>query len=934
MLKKWLLVPFLFQVGLLSSTTASWTGTTSTNWNTPGNWSPATVPNNVGDIANIDSTTTPNFAITIANDTITLGQLNIDSSLNYTLSNGSGHFVLDVTSGSAAITIANSNGNGTHTIAAPLTLSDALTITQGSTANFEISGVITGSLGMTKEGNGVLVLSGNNAASYTGQLSINTGTVSIAADSNLGAAGTALTMSNGILLYTGTDSPTRAISITGNAQIQAETGVTATLNGVISGSGNLTTADDGTVVLAASNTYTGGTTVSGGTLSISSDANLGNTSGGLHLGNGTLLLTSGISSARSGSITGNATIDSAASNTFSGNFNGAGSLTLQSGGTFTLTGSNSYSGGTTVATGTTLAGTTNGIQGAITLNAASSNLIFNQNFNGTYSSAITSAVASAGALTKTGTGTLTITGTSSSFSGTTVVNQGTLVVNESLGTSAVTVASGATLGGSGTVGATASSGTIYPGISGSSSTLTINGTLTLNPTSAVNILIAPLTADKLAVSGAANTDGSLNIKTTPAFYGFSQNYTILTSSALTDGFDAPTSDNSNFVPSVSSTATSLILNIIILRPLAVFPFSNENTRAVGNNIDDVYASGQLSQDLTNVFTSLVGQNNDTINAALDEMHPAQYSAFTEMQSEVGGQLLSLFHRLPYFACSCRNPNRLWIEPFGNSLHMKQKGLELGFQANTGGLAFGYDGQITDNFVLGIGGAWSNSHLDWQEHRGSGEVNGLYGGVYFDSLTGQFYFGGSLLAGLDFYETTRHIQFVYTDRKAEADYRALDVMAQIASAYLFGSPQAFFYPYANFDFLYLQTKKFTETGANGLDLNVYERSDGTLRTEMGLGLQVQDRNAAGTMCVSPLVSIGWVNLCPLIRPKWKATFQGASIPFEVRGWDETWNLLNVNFGLSINYLCYSLKLQYNAEISPDSDTTLYNQHGNVRLDWKW
>jgi hypothetical protein len=89
-----------------------------------------------------------------------------------------------------------------------------------------------------------------------------------------------------------------------------------------------------------------------------------------------------------------------------------------------------------------------------------------------------------------------------------------------------------------------------------------------------------------------------------------------------------------------------------------------------------------------------------------------------------------------------------------------------------------------------------------------------------------------------------------------------------------------------------------------------------------------------MCISPLVSIGWVNLCPLMRPKLKSTFQGAEIPFEVWGWDESWNLLNANFALSFSYRCYSLKIQYNAEMSGDSHTLLYNQHGNIRFDWKW
>jgi fibronectin-binding autotransporter adhesin len=52
-------------------------------------------------------------------------------------------------------------------------------------------------------------------------------------------------------------------------------GMTATISAVIQGSGGIDKEDLGTLVLAADNTYTGGTTVTGGTLSIASDTNLG-----------------------------------------------------------------------------------------------------------------------------------------------------------------------------------------------------------------------------------------------------------------------------------------------------------------------------------------------------------------------------------------------------------------------------------------------------------------------------------------------------------------------------------------------------------------------------------------------------------------------------------------------------------------------------------
>lgn len=953
MFRKCIPIACFLSAAFLEATTAEWTAMGSpADWDVAANWNPNTAfPNATDDVANLTDTSppippNPFINIAMAQPTITVGTLNIDSATNYTIQQmGASILRFSVSSGSAALNVTASLGNGMHTFTVPISLLSSLVVSQGSTSDLTITNNITGgptiTLTMTAPVNtNRLVLSGAGVNTYGGGTFINSGVLSITADNKLGVlvpTPSAVTIGGGTLEFAGSFATSRPFTLTGGASIGVTGANTATINSVISGAGSLTKANTGTLVLTGTNTYQGGTLAGAGVLEISSDANLGDSSGSLSIASATLRTNGSINSARSGSLTGAAVIDLFGnSSTFSGNFSGSGSLRVTNSGagvpTIQLVGSNSYSGGTLVDPNTHLSGTTNGLQGNITLNAASSLVTFSQNFDGTYSGAIMGPVLSQ--LTKVGSGTVTFTGTSP-FMGTTSINEGALIVNGSLANSPMTVTAAGTLGGFGTVGPTMNFGLIDPGVGTTIGTLTINGALMyMGAAARTNINIAPLASDEITVLGGATILGSLQIEPIPAFYGFSADYTILTSTGLVGTFGPVTSTNPAFAPFVTYTGTTALLHVVISEPFATFPFSNANTAAVGNNIDELYAANQLSPDLFNVFNSFVGESNDTINAALDEMHPAPYTAFTEMQAELDGQLISLFHRLPYLPCSCDNPSRLWIEGLGNTLTMKRHGLEIGFQANTGGLAFGYDGQINEYFVMGAGGAWTRSHLEWHDHRGDGDVNGLYGGIYFDTQADSFYLGASFLAGMDFYETNRHLQFVTTDRHAHASFQALDLIGQISTAYLFGSPQAYFYPYANIDFIYLHTHKFSESGADGLDLNVFARSDETLRSELGLALQVQDRNAAETMCISPLVSIGWVNMCPIQRPKPTATFKGASIPFSVFGWDESWNLFNINFDLSITYRCYSFLIGYNAEFSPDSHTILFNQHGNIRLDWKW
>ncbi|MGV3533788.1 MAG: autotransporter-associated beta strand repeat-containing protein, partial [Chthoniobacteraceae bacterium] len=115
-------------------------------------------------------------------------------------------------------------------------------------------------------------------------------------------------------------------------------------------------------------------------------------------------------------------------------------------------------------------------------------------------------------LVKTGTGSLTIGGTAS-YTGTTDVNGGTLIVNGSISGGLATVADTGTLGGTGSVNAVtvSSGGTLAPGEGiGALST----GALTLQAGSILSLEVGSLTADQVKIAGAASLNGSINLALT------------------------------------------------------------------------------------------------------------------------------------------------------------------------------------------------------------------------------------------------------------------------------------------------------------------------------------------------------------------------------------------------------------------------------------
>ena len=134
---------------------------------------------------------------------------------------------------------------------------------------------------------------------------------------------------------------------------------TTSFDGVISGAGNLTKSGTATLTLSGTNTYSGKTSIAQGTLSISSDSNLGTAPGSyvsdqltiantmtLSLADGVIINANrGISLGLVGNITntGTGTILSVISGT---------GLTKSGTGTLILSGANTYTGQTTISAGT------------------------------------------------------------------------------------------------------------------------------------------------------------------------------------------------------------------------------------------------------------------------------------------------------------------------------------------------------------------------------------------------------------------------------------------------------------------------------------------------------------------------------------------------------------------------------------------------------
>lgn len=379
---------------------------------------------------------------------------------------------------------------------------------------FTVTQALTGTGGLLKSGAGTLVLAGANT--YSGGTIIDAGILQGDAASLQG-------------------------SITDNATLVFAQTTSGSFSGSISGSGQLIKNGGGTLVLNGSNSYTGGTTISAGTLQ-------------------------GDASSLQGNIADNAALvfDQTSDGTYSGVISGSGSVTKTGSGTLSLTGANVYSGGTTISAGT-LQGDTGSLQGNITDNAT---LVFDQASDGTYSSVISGS----GSLTKTGAGTLILDG-ANTYTGGTTISAGALEVGDSNTASAsiegaVDVQGAGTLRGHGTVvGNVTSDGIVWPG--GSMGTLTIQGNYTQNADGTLQLDVTPTQSSMLKVSGNASLSGTLDLIFAPGTYS-SNKFDLVQAGSLSGTFNTvngtvPGSLTSQI--SYGPTSAELVLAQASVKPL-------------------------------------------------------------------------------------------------------------------------------------------------------------------------------------------------------------------------------------------------------------------------------------------------------------------------------------------------------------------------------
>lgn len=186
---------------------------------------------------------------------------------------------------------------GTLSSTSAATLDSNITYTSASsinnTADFNLIGTLAesaGSFNLTKIGSGTLIVSGTN--NLTGKVNVSSGIVRVPTDAQLGSVPVS-PVADAIILQSGgriqggsasagndlTINPNRGINLpSGDGGLHVWSGFTMNYGGAVTGAGNFTKTDGGTLNFSGTASHTGTTAITGGTFNMNAGASIASTS--------------------------------------------------------------------------------------------------------------------------------------------------------------------------------------------------------------------------------------------------------------------------------------------------------------------------------------------------------------------------------------------------------------------------------------------------------------------------------------------------------------------------------------------------------------------------------------------------------------------------------------------------------------------------------
>lgn len=327
-------------------------------------------------------------------------------------------------------------------------------------------------------------------------------------------------------------------------------------------------------------------------------------------------------------------------------------------------------------------------------------------------------------------------------------------------------------------------------------------------------------------------------------------------------------------------------------------------------------------DLSTAVTALAFLPFEDLAEALNQLTPSLYGALqwihldqTATLSSIVTNHLSTLSCPPTGACK-ESPNHVWVQPYGYwNEYGKLDGIR-GFDSDEIGFALGYDRKFKD-FYVGVFTGYSYTDLDYRQDAGTGTINSVFGGLYglyespvFVTVDTSVIFGGN------FYDLTRKIDYGNAPntihRSADSGHNAFSFGAHLGVTSDF-NPSVPLGVFGSLDYAYLNQERFSESGANSLNLDVRTQVSNMLQGEIGTFFL--KTFVFSSRCVSPYLGFSYVVKVPLSDGTILSSFRGQDQTFKVETTNQTLQFFSPKVALKVSTKrCLSITLEAMAELS--------------------
>jgi len=664
---------------------------------------------------------------------------------------------------------------------------------------------------VTKSGAGTVTFSGDNT--YSGGTTVTAGTLALAHAEGAGTG--TINMNGGDLEFNTAGSPDFDNAVTATQAFDLTVTQDATLSGVISGGGAgvVTKAGAGTVTFSGDNDYSGGTTVTAGTLALGHAEGAG--TGTINMNGGDLEFNTAGTPDFDNAVTATQAFDLTVTQdaTLSGAIGGAGAVTKAGAGTVTFSGANTYAGGTTVNAGTLVV---NGSLGAglVTIEVGTTLGGSGQIGGSVLSRGTTAPGNSIDTLVVDGDYTLAAGGTldveverAADVTDSDLVDVGGTAILEAGSTVRVTDISA---GGAGNV-------------------IQTNDTFTV-----VTAAVA------MTDQGATVTDTSALLNFTPAVVGTDY---ILTAHQVSTLAAAATGGNNASVgaaidadaPTAAGDYGTLINNLLLLPAgqldAALAQLGGQAHMAAG---DAVFSS---ASQMTGVLTNHLGgrRTGATVPSGQTACDTSLMLVDAAYDPFLLAQVIDRARRQPEEPAPAETTTYFFAQPFGDFYIKDTTANQLGYRANTAGIQFGMDRLVSPHALVGLAGGYGHTEVDVRRGGGGGRIDTFRIGPYASLFDDRAFADAAISYGAHWNEMHRKMLFGGINRTAESDYMGHDMTAYLGGGYRFSLGACAVTPNASAQYTWYRRRGFSESGAGAANLTVDPDTSQSMLSRLGLSI---------------------------------------------------------------------------------------------------